>query len=57
VNARPTTSVIGIAKVMREELGELMLKARFGGMPARVTIDKEYQFMKEELRRIQTLYM
>ena len=37
VNARPTTSIIGIVKVMREELGELILRARFGGMPEKVT--------------------
>lgn len=33
VNAMPTTSIIGIAKVMREETGELMLKARLVKMP------------------------
>ena len=37
VNARPTTSIIGIARVMQEEIGELILRARFGGMPERCT--------------------
>ena len=49
VNARPTTSIIGIAKVTREEIGELMLKARFGGMLARVRVEGEYIFRKEDL--------
>ena len=49
VNARPTTSVIGIAKVMREEIGELILQARFGGMPDDVHVVGEYVFMKEDL--------
>jgi predicted ATP-grasp superfamily ATP-dependent carboligase len=48
VNARPTTSIIGIAKVMQEEIGELMLKARFGGMPAKVRIEGDYLFRKDE---------
>ncbi len=49
VNARPTTSIIGIVKVMKEEIGELILGARFGGMPAEVHVDGEYVFRKEDL--------
>jgi predicted ATP-grasp superfamily ATP-dependent carboligase len=49
VNARPTTSIIGISKVMREEIGELMLQAKFGGMPDRVQVEGEYIFRKEDL--------
>lgn len=49
VNARPTTSIIGIVKVMREELGELILKARFGGLPEKVTVEGERVFRKLEL--------
>ncbi len=49
VNARPTTSIIGIARVMKEEIGELILQARFGGMPERVHVAGEYTFLKEEL--------
>jgi len=49
VNARPTTSIIGIAKVMREEIGELIMRARFGGMPDDVHVVGEYVFMKEDL--------
>ena len=50
VNARPTTSIIGIAKVMREELGDLILRARFGGMPNDIHVVGERIFIKEDLK-------
>ena len=49
VNARPTTSIIGIVRVMQEEIGELILQAKFGGMPERVHVTGEYEFRKGEL--------
>ncbi len=49
MNARPTTSIIGITRVMREEIGELMLRARFGGMPEKVHVEGEWTFRKEDL--------
>jgi predicted ATP-grasp superfamily ATP-dependent carboligase len=49
VNARPTTSIIGIARVMQEEIGALILQARFGGMTEKVTVEGEYIFGKHEL--------
>jgi tyramine---L-glutamate ligase len=49
VNARPTTSIIGIARVMKEEIGELILQAKFGGMPEQVHVTGEYTFRKGEL--------
>ncbi|HEX7445809.1 MAG TPA: ATP-grasp domain-containing protein [Methanothrix sp.] len=49
VNARPTTSIIGIARVMQEEIGELILQARFGEMPGKVHVTGEYTFKKGEL--------
>jgi predicted ATP-grasp superfamily ATP-dependent carboligase len=49
VNARPTTSIIGIDRVMKEEIGELMLAAKFGGMPEKVHVVGEYTFRKENL--------
>jgi predicted ATP-grasp superfamily ATP-dependent carboligase len=49
VNARPTTSIVGIARVMKEELGDLILRARFGGLPKKVTISGECSFTKDEL--------
>lgn len=50
VNARPTTSIIGIAKVMREELGDLILRAQFGGLPNEVHVVGEWIFRKDELK-------
>lgn len=49
VNARPTTSIIGIAQVMTEEIGELIVQARFGGMAKRVHLEGEYTFRKNEI--------
>ena len=49
VNARPTTSIIGIARVMQEEIGELILQARFGGMAEKVHVVGEHIFRKEDL--------
>ncbi len=49
VNARPTTSIIGIARVMQEEIGELILQAKFGGMPGKVHVTGEYTFKKGDL--------
>lgn len=52
VNARPTTSIIGIAKVMQEEIGDLILRARFGGLPESISVEGEKIFRKEELSKI-----
>jgi len=49
VNARPTTSIIGIAKVMKEEIGKLILQAKFGRLPEKVHVEGEYIFRKEDL--------
>jgi hypothetical protein len=51
VNARPTTSMIGIARVMREELGDLILRAHFGNLPEKVTIEGVCTFTKDDLLR------
>jgi len=50
VNARPTSSLIGIVRVMKEEIGELILRASLGGMPKEVHVEGEYVFRKEDLR-------
>jgi predicted ATP-grasp superfamily ATP-dependent carboligase len=52
VNARPTTSIIGIARVMREELADLMLKAKFGGLPCGVTLEGQWTFKKSDLDKL-----
>ena len=49
VNPRLTTSIIGISKVMEEELGELILKAHSGDLPFSVNITNEYNFTKDDL--------
>ncbi|NMC11090.1 MAG: ATP-grasp domain-containing protein [Methanothrix sp.] len=49
VNARPTTSIIGITHVMSEEIGELILAARFGEMPKMVHVDGDCIFRKTDL--------
>lgn len=50
VNARPTSSIICIVRVMKEEIGDLILRARFGGLPEEVRVEGEYVFRKEDLR-------
>ncbi|MDQ1262819.1 MAG: tyramine---L-glutamate ligase [Euryarchaeota archaeon] len=49
VNARPTTSIIGISRVMKEEIGGLILSARFGGMVEKVTLEGVWTFRKADL--------
>jgi predicted ATP-grasp superfamily ATP-dependent carboligase len=53
VNARPTTSIIGIARVMKEEIGELIMDARLGRAAKKVTIEGTWTFRKEDLRHFQ----
>ncbi len=49
VNPRPTTAVFGLDKVLAGEIGELLLKARFGGLPGQVALEGEFQFYKKDL--------
>jgi predicted ATP-grasp superfamily ATP-dependent carboligase len=49
VNPRPTTSIIGIAKVLQAEIAELILKSRFGELPDAVEVNGSFTFKKEEL--------
>jgi len=35
---------------MKEEIGELILRARFGGLPKEVHVVGEYVFRKEDLK-------
>ena len=51
VNPRPTTSIIGISRVMKEEIGDLILKSRFGELPDRVEITGAFTFKKDDLSR------
>lgn len=52
VNARPTTSIIGIVRVMKEEIGELILNARLGRPTKSVTIMGTFAFRKEDLGQL-----
>ncbi len=49
VNPRPTASLFGISRVMREEIGDLLLKNKFGELPDSVHIEGEYRFSKDSL--------
>ncbi|AKB14825.1 MAG: ATP-grasp domain-containing protein [Methanosarcina thermophila] len=49
VNPRPTASLFGISRVMREEIGDLILKNRFGELPDHVNIEGEFCFSKDAL--------
>jgi predicted ATP-grasp superfamily ATP-dependent carboligase len=52
VNARPTTSIIGIVRVMKEEIGELILKSKLGRPAECVTIIGSCTFRKEDLSHL-----
>ncbi len=45
VNPRPTTSIIGIARVLNYELGDLIKRARFGSLPGENDIKVEGCFI------------
>ncbi len=49
VNPRPTTSLVSIARVMQEEIADLLLKNIRLELPASVNIKGEFSFTKEEL--------
>jgi len=52
VNPRPTTAVLGLARVMEENLADLTLKARFGDLPDGVTLKGHFSFTKSDLERL-----
>ncbi len=49
VNPRPTTSIIGIARVLEAEIADLILKSKFGELPGEVKVKGCFTFKKEEL--------
>ena len=49
VNPRPTTSLVSICNVMKEEIADLLIKNQFGGLPESVNIHGEHSFSKEDL--------
>ena len=52
VNPRPTASLFGISRVMREEIGDLLLRNKFGELPDSVHLEGEYRFLKDDLEQI-----
>jgi tyramine---L-glutamate ligase len=52
VNPRPTASLFGISRVMREEIGDLLLRNKFGELPDSVHLEGEYRFLKDDLEHI-----
>jgi predicted ATP-grasp superfamily ATP-dependent carboligase len=52
VNPRPTASLFGIARVMNEEIGDLILQNRFGTLPNSVHLSGEYRFSKDMLMNL-----
>lgn len=44
VNPRPTTSIVGINRVILGEIADLILRARFGGLPDLVEVDGRVTF-------------
>lgn len=52
VNPRPTASIFGISHVMREEIGDLLLKNKFGELPDSIHLEGEYCFSKDALEQI-----
>ena len=49
MNARPMTSIIGIARVMKEKIGELIVRLRFGELPEMVHLEGKSIFRKGDL--------
>jgi predicted ATP-grasp superfamily ATP-dependent carboligase len=49
VNPRPTSSIIGISRVMGTQIADLILKSRFGDLPDHVEINGNFTFTKEDL--------
>lgn len=49
VNPRPTSSIIGISRVMEAQIADLILRSRFGDLPDHVEINGNFTFAKEDL--------
>ncbi len=45
INPRPTTSIVGIAKVLNYEVAELILRAKFGTLPLEEAVKTEGRFI------------
>jgi len=52
VNPRPTTSLIGITRVMKMQIADLIIKSAFGELPQKVEVNGCFTFNKDELFRL-----
>ncbi|MFA4956012.1 MAG: ATP-grasp domain-containing protein [Candidatus Methanoperedens sp.] len=52
INPRPTTSLIGITRVMKAQIADLILKSAFGELPQNVEVDGCFTFKKDDLFRL-----
>jgi len=52
VNPRPTTSLIGITRVMKAQIADLIIKSAFGELPQNVELEGCFTFKKDELFRL-----
>lgn len=49
VNPRPTSSIIGISRVMETQIADLILRSKFGELPDHVNVNGSFTFTKEDL--------
>lgn len=52
VNPRPTTAVLGLARVLQTNVAELILQSHFGTLPDRVETAGHFTFTKHDLETI-----
>jgi predicted ATP-grasp superfamily ATP-dependent carboligase len=52
INPRPTTSLIGITRVMKAQIADLIIKSAFGELPQNVEVNGCFTFKKNELFRL-----
>jgi predicted ATP-grasp superfamily ATP-dependent carboligase len=52
INPRPTTSLIGITRVLKAQIADLIIKSAFGELPQSVEVDGCFTFKKDDLFRL-----
>ncbi len=52
VNPRVTTAIIGLTRVLEENVADLIIKARFGALPDEVIAKGQFSFTKADLERL-----
>ncbi len=51
VNPRVTTALIGLSRVLEDSIADLIMKARFGALPSKVSTKGRFSFTKADLGR------